>query len=286
MTGENSVANEAGTEAPTVALSVLIPVFRFDCAALLDELRRQGEALDVDFEIVTIDDEKMKLGRARARNWLAEKAKGDKLLFIDCDAAIDSPHFLKDYLATAEQAPVVVGGLRHADALPSPDVSLRYRYEKAADRHRRADERSRHPYACFSPFNFLIDRALFLSIRFNESCTEYGHEDTLFGAELERRGVPVLHIDNPLIHMGLETNAVFLDKSRTALRSLKRMETELQDHSTLLKAYRKLRRWHLTRPLAWLYNRLGKRWERRLTNSLSPSLFLFKLYKLTYYCTL
>ena len=145
--------------------------------------------------------------------------------------------------------------MHHADTLPSPDVSLRYRYEKAADRHRSADERSRHPYDCFTTFSFLIDRKLFLDIRFDDACTDYGHEDTLFGAELEQRGVPVLHIDNPLIHTGLEPNDVFLDKSRTALVSLKRMETKLQGHSTLLRAYARLRRWHLTRPMAHLYRR-------------------------------
>lgn len=267
-------------------LSILIPVYRYDCTQLVADLHTQGDALGVDYEVIVADDEKLQLGRARVRNHLAETAKGDKLLFIDCDAAIESPRFLKDYLAAAERAPVVVGGMHHADTLPSPDVSLRYRYEKAADRHRSADERSRHPYACFTTFSFLIDRELFLDIRFDERCTEYGHEDTLFGAELERRGVPVLHIDNPLIHTGLEPNDAFLDKSRTALRSLKRMERELKDHSMLLRAYGRLRRWHLTRPMAWLYARFGTRWERRLTDSRSPSLFLFKLYKLAYYCTL
>ena len=268
-------------------LSVLIPVYRYDCSSLVAELRTQGDGLGVGYEILTADDEQLRMGRARVRNWLAEQAKGEKLLFLDCDAAAPTnPHFLADYLKASEQAPVVVGGLYHADTLPSPDVSLRYRYEKAADRHRSAAIRQRHPYACFSTFSFLIDRELFLRIRFHEDCTEYGHEDTLFGAELEQRNVSVLHIDNPLRHDGLEPNDVFLDKSRTALRSLKRMEPQLQDHSTLLRNYRKMRRLKLTGLLSRLYKRFGGRWERRLTESLRPSLFLFKLYKLAYYCTL
>ena len=268
-------------------LSVLIPVFRYDCSSLVAELRRQGDALGVGYEILTADDEQLHMGRARIRNWLAEQAKGDKLLFLDCDAAApEHPHFLADYLKASKHAPVVVGGLYHADTLPSPAVSLRYYYEKAADRHRSAVERQRHPYACFTPFNFLIDRELFLHIRFNEDCTEYGHEDTLFGAELERNAVPVLHIDNPLRHDGLEPNDVFLDKSRTALRSLKHMEPKLQDHSTLLKSYHKIQRLKLTGLLSWLYRHFVGCWEKRLTQSRRPSLFLFKLYKLAYYCTL
>jgi len=265
-------------------LSVLIPVYRFDCSKLVADLKSQVAQGGLDVEILEADDEKLQLGRARVRNWLASQAQGDKLLFIDCDAAVDNPQFLARYLAVADEAPVVIGGLHHPDVLPSPDVSLRYRYEKAADRHRSAAERSRHPYASFTTFNFLIDKALFLSIRFDENCTEYGHEDTLFGAELQRRQVPVLHIDNPLVHMGLEANDVFLEKSRTALHSLKRMETQLQEHSTLLKAYRKVRRWHLAKPLAWAYAHLGDSWERRLCQSPKPSLRLFKIYKLAYYC--
>lgn len=267
-------------------LSVLIPMYRYDCSQLVDDLRRQGDALGVGYEIIVADDEKLRLGRARVRNWLADKAQGEKLLFIDCDAGVDDAQFLANYLKAAERAPVIVGGLHHADTRPSTDVSLRYRYERHADRHRSAAKRSQQPYAHFSPFNFLIDRTTFLSIHFDEACTGYGHEDTLFGAELERKGIAVLHIDNPLIHTGLETNAVFLDKSRTALRSLKRMEAELQNHSTLLSGYRKVRRLGLKGLLARLFRRYGTKWERQLTESAHPSLGLFKLYKLAYYCTL
>ena len=267
-------------------LSILIPVYRQDCSQLVADLHAQGDALGVGYEVIVADDEKLQMGRARVRNWLADQARGEQLLFIDGDAAVESPHFLDNYLKVAAQAPVVIGGLHHADSLPSPDVSLRYRYEKAADKHRSAAERSQRPYASFTPFNFLIDREVFMAIRFDEQCTEYGHEDTLFGAELERRKIPVLHIDNPLVHTGLEPNAMFLEKSRTALRSLKRMEKELQDHSTLLKRYRQAGRLGLHRLLARLFERYGACWERRLTDNERPSLFLFKLYKLTYYCTI
>lgn len=267
-------------------LSILIPVYRYDCTQLVADLHTQGDALGIDYEVIVADDEKLGLGRARVRNWLADHSRGEKLLFIDCDAAVDSPHFLERYWKASTLAPVVCGGQHNVDVLPSPDVSLRFYYEEAAKHQRLAAERNRHPYERFTSFSFLIDRATFMNIRFNEQFTEYGHEDTLFGAELQRRGIPVLHIDNPLLNTDIETNDVFLEKSRTALRSLKKMERELEGYSTLLKSYRKARRMGLTGLLAWLYKRCGRRWERRLIQSGRPSLFLFKIYKLAYYCTL
>ncbi|MBK9012976.1 MAG: hypothetical protein IPM82_02230 [Saprospiraceae bacterium] len=61
--------------------------------------------------------------------------------------------------------------------------------------------------------NFLIPRQLFLEIQFDETLRQYGHEDTLFGMELARRQVPIVHIDNPLEHIGLEPVDVFLRKT-------------------------------------------------------------------------
>ena len=275
-----------GDTSVRTALSVLIPMYRYDCSQLVADLRKQGDALGVGYEIIVADDEKLRLGRARVRNWLADKAQGEKLLFIDCDAGVDDAHFLERYLEASTQAPVVCGGQHNVPTLPSPDVSLRFRYEAAARHQREAARRNERPYERFSSFNFLIDSATFRNIGFDERFTEYGHEDTLFGAELERRGIGILHIDNPLLNTDIETNAVFLDKSRTALRSLKRMEKELEGHSTLLRGYRKVCRLGLKGLLARLFRRYGTRWERRLTESARPSLTLFKLYKLTYYCTL
>jgi glycosyltransferase involved in cell wall biosynthesis len=275
-----------GDTSVRTALSVLIPMYRYDCSQLVADLRKQGDALGVGYEIIVADDEKLRLGRARVRNWLADKAQGEKLLFIDCDAGVDDAHFLERYLKASTQATVVCGGQHNVDVLPSPDVSLRFYYEAAAHHQREAARRNQRPYERFSSFNFLIDSKTFRSIGFDERFTEYGHEDTLFGAELQRRGIGVLHIDNPLLNTDIETNAVFLDKSRTALRSLKRMEAELQDYSTLLRGYRKVRRLGLKRLLACLFRRYGTRWERQLTESAHPSLGLFKLYKLAYYCTL
>ena len=267
-------------------LSILIPIYRWDCRQLISDLNQQAQALGISYEILQANDEELRLGRASIRNYLAEQAKGDRLLFIDCDAAVDNPAFLSTYMKHADEAPVICGGLHHADQLPSPDVSLRYAYEKHADRQRGAVYRRQHPYARFTPFNLLILRDLFLRIRFNEDVKEYGHEDTLFGAELERRKIPILHIDNPLLHEGLESNEHFMEKTRTALRTLKQYEQQLANYSSLVAIRAKLRQMHLDKLVGQLFLHWRPRIEHRLCFSLHPSLILFKIYKLGFYCQL
>lgn len=266
-------------------LSILIPVYHYDCTQLVADLEAQGDALDIDYELITADDEELRLGRAGIRNYLADEAQGKYLLFIDCDAAVENPHFIENYLKVANMAEVVCGGLYHADELPSPSVSLRYRYEKEADKHRSARERSRHPYDKFTTFNFLIKREVFQRIRFNEACVGYGHEDTFFGAKLKECGISILHIDNPLRHDGLESNDHFLEKTREALRNLSRMADELKGHSPLLKTYSRLEYLGFNQALGDWFT-ANREWFERKLRKRHPSLFLFKLYKLGYYCKL
>lgn len=243
-------------------------------------------------------------GRARTINHLAEEARAPWLLIVDCDAQVPPTFSLLTYLRATTSAPsevtfptaphtaetslsevtfpAVCGGLRHPASLPNPDVTLRYRYERRADRRRSAAQRNRHPYSQLSTFSLLILRSVFLAVRFDDSITEYGHEDTLFGAELQRRHIPLLHIDNPLIHLGLEPNAIFLTKTETSLRILHRLAPQLQTHSHLLVAVRRLSRLHLAAPVRLLY-RLTRPLLRRNLLGRHPLLPLFSFYKLGYY---
>ena len=287
-------------------LSILIPTYNYDCTCLVNDLQRQAQQAGIDYEIIVADDassigkEKNReinllphcrlieldenIGRARIRNLLASEAQYTWLLFMDADAQVISPTYIDNYLnAMTEGVDVICGGLCHADSLPSPDVSLRYAYEKRADKHRAACYRSEHPYERFTPFNFAIRRATFLAIQFDESITEYGHEDTLFGIELQQRAVPLCHIDNMLQHMGLEPNEVFLEKTKAALRNLASMEEIMHGHSALIRAYHLLQRLHLTHLLAHIYTRYGASMVQRLCIP-HPQLWLLTLYKLAYYC--
>lgn len=289
-------------------LSILIPTYNYDCTQLVGDLQQQAEALGIDYEIIVADDASPikayteanrainalphcrlvempeNLGRARIRNRLADEAKHPWLLFMDADAEVVSNTFIARYLEHTD-AEVVCGGLCHADTLPSPEVSLRYAYEKRADKTRAAHYRQQAPYERFITFCFMVRSDVFHTIRFDEAITEYGHEDTLFGIELQRRNVRMRHIDNPMRQGGIETNEEFLQKTHAALRNLANMEEAMQGHSSLLKLHTMLRHVGMHKPLARFYTR-RKEWLTARLCSSHPSLALFFLYKLAYYCQL
>jgi glycosyltransferase involved in cell wall biosynthesis len=289
-------------------LSILIPTYNYDCTNLVRDLHRQAECAGIDYEIVVADDaspikecaERVReintwpncrlielernLGRARIRNRLADEARFEWLLFMDSDAEVISDSFIVDYLKHTD-ADVVCGGLCHADALPSPEVSLRYAYEKRADKKRAACYREQRPYEQFITFCFMVRASVFQAIRFDDSITEYGHEDTLFGVELERRKVNIRHIDNPMRQGGIETNAEFVEKTRAALRNLVLMEDNMRNHSLLLKLYGVLHLIRLDGCIARWFSH-NEDWLKGQLLESTPQLRLFFLYKLGYYCSL
>lgn len=264
-------------------LSILIPTYNYDPSRLVAQLQEQ---LPEDAEIIVGDDSPPHtLGRAGRRNALAKEAKGEWLLFIDADAEVRSKNFIADYLTASKQAQVVCGGTGNLPECPRPKARLRYDYEVKAEKRLTLSHRRAHPYAQFTTFNFLIQRSLFLSIGFDDRLKEYGHEDTLFGLELKRRGIIVLHIDNKLTHLGLEDAEEYLSKTETALTSLANMELEQRQNVRVSALALRLKKYHLlgfvrfifkfTKPLLRT-NLLGKH----------PNQTLFAFYKLGFYSCL
>lgn len=283
-------------------LSVLIPTYNLDCYNLVRDLSLQ---LPADAEIIVGDDGSTdllnlaanepinslprcrlwkapeNLGRARIRNRLAQMAQGEWLLFMDSDAMVTDPQYLQRYL-DSRVADVVVGGTRAPERCPSPEVSLRYRYERRYWERATAERRNQRPYESFTAFNFMIRRTVMMETGFDEACSTYGHEDTLLGQTLEAKGKTILHIENPLVHMGLDSNEDFMRKTELALKALLEQTDTLGQSSTLLKAYRKLKVLHLL-PLVRLWHALAGTWERKNLTGKHPCLTLFNIYKLGYY---
>ncbi|MCM1312330.1 MAG: glycosyltransferase family 2 protein [Bacteroides sp.] len=290
-------------------LSILIPCYNYDCRQLVSSLQRQGESLESDYEIIVGDDasdnaeivsrnkeinalphcvysiSEKNLGRAENRNRMAEMAAGDWLLFIDCDARVCSDSFLRNYMAATGNACVVCGGLCHPPVSPCPTATLRYKYERQADCRRAASIRSRNPYMQLSAFNLMIRKEVFMSVKFDKDCREYGYEDALMGVELYKRGIEILHIDNPIMHVGLEPNDVFLGKSETALRTLYGLKGKMGNHSHVENMANRLRRLHADKMYTLFYRIFRKSMKRNLLGD-SPSLFVFSLYKLGFFLDL
>lgn len=224
------------------------------------------------------------LGRAGVRNFLAQQARYPWLLFADADSAVVHSDFLLQYARAARQAPVVVGGTAYAESPPAERaLCLRWHY----GRHREqlpVSVRRRHPWASFRTHNFLISKAAFERVGgFDQQVLAYGHEDTLFGESLRSKGIEVLHIDNPLLHTGLEPASVFLAKSRQAVATLVSLEQSSKVVPTRLGAV--AARWHPF--LRMLPVSVLAKAETRLTHYLAstdlPWLFAFDLLKLVWY---
>ena len=290
------------------ALSILIPVYNWDCTQLIKDLHFQGLTLGIPYEIIVADDcstdknlqEKSRLvaethencryfgvphniGRAAIRNFMADQSKYDILLFLDCDAEVKDKQFLKKYMDASHRAEVVCGGLTHPDEIPQKGQELRYLYEKNAAFERSAGFRSQNPYLRFTSFSFLIRKEVFMKIRFDESYVRYGYEDVQFGHELEANGISILHIDNPLAHVGLDDSASYLNKTRQAVQNAFDHKDEIHDSSKLLTHYNKVKKYRLR----WLFRFIWVFFQRSMEKNLlgpKPGLRIFSLYKLCYLC--
>jgi glycosyltransferase involved in cell wall biosynthesis len=295
-------------------ISVLIPVNNYDIIALVHSMKNGMEKVPEYCEVLigddgsseeyrnkylALEDDKVRviistknIGRAAIRNKLALEAQGDFLLFIDADVMLPGTaeaYMLKwfPYLNTSR---VICGGVLYHESKPSdPDKLLRWKYGRKREQ-RKASERNKYPHASFTTFNVLIDKSVFSKLRFYEELKQYGHEDTLLSYQLKKAGIDILHIDNGLIHEGLESNSEYLNKTKLGIENLSKLYDKVTDKKTfssvvrMLRQYNRLRLFRLTLILAGIFIRHRERMERRL-DSADISLKLFSFYKISMFCT-
>jgi glycosyltransferase involved in cell wall biosynthesis len=295
-------------------ISLLIPVFDYDIIALVHSMKDAMGKVPEFYEILIGDDgssaeyrkkyrsleednvkvisSKKNIGRAAIRNRLALEAKGDFLIFIDADVMLPgtAEAYMLRWLPFLNNSRVICGGTLYHDSAPGdPDKLLRWKYGKWREQ-KSAVERNKHPHRGFSTFNVLFEKSVFSKIRFNEELKQYGHEDTLLGFQLKKAGIDILHIDNGLMHEGLESNRDFLNKTKLGIENLSQLYDKVTDKKSfsetvlMLKIYYKLRLLGLTRILAAIFIRYRDRMEIRLDSS-NISLLLFAFYKMSMFCT-
>jgi GT2 family glycosyltransferase len=295
-------------------ISILIPVNDYDIVALVHSMKDglekvpeyceiligddgssveyRNKYLSLEGGVVRIISSEKNIGRAAIRNKLALEAKGDHLLFIDADVMVPgtAETYLLKWLPMINTASVICGGTLYTDTpTGDPDKILRWKYGRMVEQ-KKASERNKHPHSSFSTFNFLIEKSVLLKIRFNEELKQYGHEDTLLGYQLKKAGITVLHIDNGLVHEGLESNKEFLNKTKLGIENLSQLYDKVTDKRAfssavkMLRVYNKLSALRLTRILAGIFIRYRERMEIRLDSS-KISLNLFGFYKVCMFCT-
>lgn len=295
-------------------LSVLIPIYNHDVNPLVTALDRQLAQAGIPYEIILADDcsdnldireknshltqldkvqhiqNQENMGRAKIRNLLAKKAQYPYLLFIDCDAMVEHQDYIKKYMDAIEKmrpqhAFVINGGIAYRNEKPDNQYFLRWYYGKRREEES-AEQRNKRPYHHFTPFNVIISKSVFEEIQFDENLTTYGHEDTLFGYQLQQNQIPYLHIDNPLYHEGLDTNEEYLKKIRLSIDNLIYIsENQNINHSflkenRLLKTYQQCKKMGLAKLVGRHFERNAEKMQQHLSQK--PSMSLIDLYKLSY----
>ncbi len=292
-------------------LSICIPVYNYDIRPLARSLHAQGEKLKIPFEIIIADDaseniyrainkepDNLKhftyiqlnenIGRSMIRNHLAEKASYPYLLFMDWDSLPPDDLYLERYMSYCKDSIIVCGGRCHS---PAPgDKSLKLRWYYGINREEKtATQRNLKPNSSFMTNNFLISKDLFKEFYLNEAISGYGHEDTYFGYQLKKNKIPVIHIDNPLIHVGLEPSHHYLEKTKKAISNLLNIykisgyDKDIVEMISLLKAFCRIKRYKITFLMRFIYTIFRRSMEKNLLGS-KPKLWIFDLYKLGYIC--
>lgn len=295
-------------------ISLLIPVYNYDLIALVHSMKSAIGKVPELLEIIIGDDgsspdykakymsmagngvrvisSEKNIGRASIRNRLALEAKGDYLVFIDADTMIPATAeaYISKWIHVAGVSRVISGGVIYHESPPGdPDKYLRWKYGRMKEQ-KKAAERNKNPNSGFSTFNVMIERSVFDRLRFNEELKQYGHEDTLMGYQLKKAGINIYHVDNGLLHEGLESNKEFLMKTRYGIENLSKLFDKVTDKSAfsdtvkILKIYNRLELLRLTRVLAGIFIKYRDRMEIRLESNKS-SLRLFSFYKICMFCT-
>jgi len=289
-------------------LSLLIPTYNYNTVPLVLELQKQCLESKIHFEILCLDDasnefldenqrinsiencnfsrNNLNLGRGTNINLLVEKAKFEWLLVMDCDTFPTQNDFIRNYIFQINNdEKVVFGGIEYQKEKPAQDKLLRWYYGNARE-SLSVEKRNTNPNINALTSNILIQKNVFKSNKFDESITKYGYEDLVFLYDLKKKGIVVKHIDNTTYHLGLETSRQFLNKTKTALENLKILTVTASldsSESKLLKVSILLKRLHLATFIAFLLKKTALKIERNLLSQ-KPSLLLFDLYKLGYYC--
>lgn len=292
-------------------LSVLIPTYNYDITSLVKEVHAQLLVAEIPFEIICLDDcstdtdsiqqnesintlsnasyvvLEQNMGRSNIRNLLSDKAQYEYILFIDGDSLIIDDLYIQRYLdAITEDSAIIYGGRVHPEKVSSERL-LRWKYGVKRE-DTTAENRKKKPYKSILCNNTLMTKTTFNTVGFEKAIKQYGHEDTIFAFKVSKLKMKIQHIENPVLHGDVDLNEVFFQKTHQSLKNLNYIYKEqLIDASfiTFLSTYDVLKKYKLNYMLAFVY-KIGNRFFKWQLTSKNPSLHIFNLFRLSYFCTL
>jgi Glycosyl transferase family 2 len=152
-------------------------------------------------------------GRSAARNRLIAGARAGYVLFLDSDMLPDRPDFLSAWLAhvQAHQPSVTYGGYTTLHAPDGPEVALARALAQSGD-CASAQERSARGAAAVATSNLMVRADVLGRVPFDGGFRGWGWEDVDWALRAAAAGYIVTHADIPATHLGLDSDAVLLDK--------------------------------------------------------------------------
>lgn len=292
-------------------ISILIPTYNYNTLPLVEELNRQAILEAIEFEIIVSDDaspqnentetnskinlipncsfgrNETNLGRGQNRNSLVQKAKFDWVLLMDCDTFPKEETFIKTYIESVktQRDKAIFGGIIYYEEKPKDAEMLRWIFGKSREEIP-LQKRLSNPYHYALISNILVQKQLLVSHPFDKEIFNYGYEDIVFILGLKRENIAIAHIENPAYHLNLESSAIFLEKFHSSLQNLKQVLDKgiiNAEDTALTRIYSKLKRFYLVKPAAFAFGLFKKAFTKNLLSK-TPSLFIFDVYRLGYFC--
>lgn len=294
-------------------LSILIPTYNYKTIDLVKELNKQLIIESIDFEIIVGDDKSTNieiidqnnvinqidkcyyyineenLGRGGNLNLLVKKSKYSWVLFLDCDVFPNDVNFIKIYLDCIKlnKYKIHFGGLIYDSKKPDNSEMLRWIYGNKRESIA-LEKRKLKPYETTLTSNILIKKEVLEIFPFHSEIKNYGFEDLVFILELKKNKIEINHLENPVFHLNLEKSIVFITKFQSSLANLKYLTDNKiinNQDSRFSNLYSKLEKLKLTSMVAFSFSILKSSYLKNLTSK-KPSIFIFDVYRIGYYCTL
>ncbi|GAA4281487.1 hypothetical protein GCM10022260_19080 [Gaetbulibacter aestuarii] len=187
-----------------------------------------------------------------------------------------------DYINSSYDA--IFGGFSYQKQTSAKENNLRWRYGKKFEEVD-AKKRNKNPYRIIISANFLIRKSVFNSINSNINYNGYGL-DNYFAALLKKNKSEILHINNEVYHLGLETNDIFLEKTKQSIKVLLDLfrKQKMNQHSNKLLSIFNLFKYLKINYLANLCAIIFRNSiEKNLLGS-HPNLYLLQFYKILFIC--
>lgn len=255
--------NPAYPRGSNLELSVLIPFFRDNPSELLEALCVQSE-IDNTVEILIYDDgtqnqdiqsalkqiaqtapcpvklifEPKNQGRSFARNQLTAHARASFVLFLDADMLPQSPTFLCNYIEHIRQhdSDILFGGFSVRETVQSEETRLHQAFSQHSDCLDANVRANAGPqYVCSS--NLAVRKHVLQSEPFDPDFKGWGWEDSEWAARVNKR-YKLHHIENPALHLGLESAETLLNRFRDSAENYVRFTTKHPDVARNLNLYK------------------------------------------------